>query len=93
MSMIRTAPSSLLPGFLATNTSDAMGNMGLKDQAAALRWVRDNIHRFGGDPGRVTLYGESAGSASVHLHVLSPMSRGKHHRVSVSGSQSSTVGQ
>lgn len=40
----------------------------------ALKWVRDNIEAFGGDPGRVTIFGESAGAASVHLHMLSKAS-------------------
>ncbi|XP_034238084.1 juvenile hormone esterase-like [Thrips palmi] len=63
-------------GFLGSNTSDAPGNAGLKDQVQALRWVKNNIRSFGGDPSKVTIYGESAGSASVHYHILSPMSAG-----------------
>ncbi|KAJ1520965.1 hypothetical protein ONE63_004040 [Megalurothrips usitatus] len=63
-------------GFLTTNSTDAPGNAGIKDQRLAMRWVRDNIRAFGGDPDRVTIYGESAGSYSVHMHVLSPGSKG-----------------
>jgi carboxylesterase type B len=53
------------------------GNMGLKDQSAALRWIRKNIAAFGGNPDSVTLTGTSAGAVSVHYHYLSPLSRGK----------------
>ncbi|XP_052125729.1 cholinesterase 1 isoform X2 [Frankliniella occidentalis] len=73
-------------GFLSSNTSHAPGNAGLWDQTLALEWVRDNIRQFGGDPDRVTLYGESAGAASVHLHVLSPQSRGLFHAAVLSSS-------
>jgi juvenile-hormone esterase len=51
--------------------------MGLKDQNMALRWVQENIEKFGGDPNSVTIFGESAGGASANFHMLSPMSRGK----------------
>jgi para-nitrobenzyl esterase len=52
------------------------GNQGLFDQALALAWVRDNIEAFGGDPEKVTIFGESAGSEDVCFHVASPVSRG-----------------
>ncbi|XP_069689993.1 juvenile hormone esterase-like isoform X2 [Periplaneta americana] len=66
-------------GFLSTGDDAAPGNYGMKDQTEALRWVQKNIAAFGGDPNKVTILGESAGSWSVHFHILSPASRGLFH--------------
>ena len=63
-------------GFLSTGDSIAPGNFGLKDQTVALRWVQENIVNFGGNPNSITLFGQSAGSVSVNLHVLSPSAKG-----------------
>lgn len=64
-------------GFLSTEDLECPGNMGMKDQAQAIRWVHENIFFFSGDPNRVTIFGESAGGASVHYHMISPLSQGK----------------
>ncbi|XP_057661248.1 juvenile hormone esterase-like [Diorhabda carinulata] len=63
-------------GFLSTEDEVIPGNMGLKDQQFALKWVQQNINLFGGDPRQVTLMGQSAGSASVTYQLLSPGSAG-----------------
>lgn len=77
-------------GFLSTGSKEAPGNYGFKDQVLALKWVRDNIQAFGGDPNLVTLNGHSAGSFSVSLHLVSPMSKGLFHRaILMSGSSMS----
>nr|XP_049706156.1 juvenile hormone esterase isoform X1 [Helicoverpa armigera]WRX06224.1 CCE024b [Helicoverpa armigera] len=79
-------------GFLSTGDALAPGNNGFKDQVAALKWVQRNIAAFGGDPELVTIAGYSAGSFSVMLHMISPMSRGLFHRaMSMSGSPISQI--
>ncbi|ROT68618.1 JHE-like carboxylesterase 1 [Penaeus vannamei] len=67
-------------GFLSSEDAALPGNLGLKDQVMGLRWVQDNIRNLGGDPDKVTILGVSAGAASVHYHMLSPMSSGLFHR-------------
>ncbi|KAF4526362.1 hypothetical protein B566_EDAN014100, partial [Ephemera danica] len=67
-------------GFLSLGTKETPGNYGLKDQVAALRWVQKNIAKFGGNPNSVTIFGQSAGAASVHYLMLSPLAKGLFHR-------------
>ncbi|XP_043268660.1 juvenile hormone esterase-like isoform X2 [Venturia canescens] len=73
-------------GFLNLEDGEVSGNQGLKDQLLALEWVQKNIENFGGDRENVTIFGESAGGASVHYLTLSPLAKGLFHKaISQSG--------
>ena len=63
-------------GFLNLQNELAPGNQGLKDQVMALKWVKSHISSFGGDPDNVTIFGGSAGAASVHFLTISPLAKG-----------------
>lgn len=71
---------------LSAESGKGSGCYGILDQIAALRWVQDNIAQFGGDPGRVTVFGQSSGGMSVGLLAQAPQARGLFHRaISQSG--------
>ncbi|MER6615760.1 carboxylesterase/lipase family protein [Streptomyces xantholiticus] len=81
------------PALSAESADHASGDYGLMDQQTALRWIRRNIGAFGGDRNRVTLGGQSAGSADTCLHIASPTARGLFHRaIQQSGSCASNGG-
>ncbi|XP_069127540.1 pyrethroid hydrolase Ces2e-like [Argopecten irradians] len=63
-------------GFFGAKEEGLEGNYGFLDQVAAMRWVNENVHYFGGDPNRVTIDGHSAGAADVGFHLISPLTKG-----------------
>ncbi|XP_055324324.1 esterase B1-like [Sitodiplosis mosellana] len=67
-------------GFLCLPDAGIYGNAGLKDQRLAMQWVQQNIGKFGGNANNITLFGESAGAACVHIHTLSANSRKYFHK-------------
>ncbi len=69
-----------LPELSAESPHGASGNYGLMDQIAAIRWVKENIAAFGGDPNRITAWGQSAGGANVERMMVSPLSAGLFER-------------
>lgn len=81
-----------LPGFFAHPAINKEGhlfaNYGLLDQQFALRWVRENISGFGGDPNNITVAGQSAGGASAAFNVISPLAKGLFHKAIIQSSAS-----
>jgi len=69
--------NSIISGFFSTGDGVIPGNAGLKDIQQALKWVQANIEYFGGDPDKVTVFGHSAGSATVSYQLLNPESAGR----------------
>jgi acetylcholinesterase len=65
------------PGFMSLENDDIPGNAGMYDQVQALEWVQRHIESFGGDKDRVTIFGESAGAASVSFLAVSPLAKGE----------------
>jgi para-nitrobenzyl esterase len=79
-------------GYLHLGDEEGAGGFGTLDQIAALRWVRENIEAFGGDPDRVTVFGESAGGMSVGTLLGMPAARGLFHRaIAQSGAASTSL--
>nr|XP_054586311.1 bile salt-activated lipase [Nothobranchius furzeri] len=72
-------------GFLSSGDARLPGNYGLWDQHAAISWVRRNIRKFGGNPDNITIFGQSAGAASVSFQMLSPYSKGLFRRAITQG--------
>jgi para-nitrobenzyl esterase len=80
------------PALTAEDPDGQLGNYGIMDQVAALRWVARNIKGFGGDPGNVTIFGESAGAGTVQILMSSPASAGLFHKaISESGAGGSAL--
>lgn len=66
-------------GHLNLGIEECSGNQSLKDITLSLKWIKDNIHAFGGDPNNVTILGSSGGAATLHYLMLSPPAKGTLH--------------
>lgn len=79
------------PELIAESEHFSAGNYGILDQIQSLRWIQENISAFGGDPGNVTIFGESAGAWSVHFLTASPLANGLFHKaIAQSGARMDT---
>ncbi|GIX69746.1 acetylcholinesterase-1 [Caerostris darwini] len=67
-------------GFLSSGTEDAPGNMGIHDIIMALKWIRENIAAFKGDPDRITIFGQGSGAVTVSMFLMSPLTQGLYQR-------------
>lgn len=72
-------------GFFTMDNDHFNGNYGLKDQVMMMKWIQENIHFFGGDRNKVTVFGDGAGAASIGFHMMSPMSKGLFHQAIMQG--------
>jgi para-nitrobenzyl esterase len=79
------------PGLTRESGHRSSGNYGLLDQIAALRWIRDNIAKLGGDPGNVTVFGQSAGAVDVSVLMTSPLAKGLFQRAIAESGTASRV--
>jgi carboxylesterase type B len=66
-----------LLGYASTGDEVISGNMGYKDQTMAIKWTKENIRAFGGNPDMITLYGHSTGAIGCMFHAFSPLSKGE----------------
>ena len=73
--------NDLCLGFLNMHKKECSGNQGLKDIILSLKWIKENISVFGGDPNNVTLLGSSSGASLVHFLMLSPLASGTHYKL------------
>lgn len=66
-------------GYLNLDNCEVEGNVGLKDQVMALKWVKSEIHQFCGESTKVMIFGQGSGGTQVQLHILSEQSHGKQN--------------
>lgn len=72
-------------GFFSLDNKQFKGNYGLKDQLMMMKWIQENIHYFGGDNKKVTVFGDGAGAASIGFHMMSPLSKGMFQQAIMQG--------